>query len=243
MTVRAQHIPPHSRFPRHAHDWAQLVYATAGTLSVTLDTQSFVISPEQAAWIPPGVAHEVGSTLGAEFRSLWIARGVVCEEMHRPMIFKVRPLLRALVIEAAELDQGEGRSNYADRVIQLILDQLARVEPLPSSLPGPTSDPLVRMCQALHEDPSDKRSLLEWSATLNMSSRTLSRRFEVETGMSFRSWQRRLRLFRAIELLGTKSDITQLALTLGYASASAFIYAFRREFGSSPKEFVRVNSG
>ena len=242
VTVRAQQMPAHSRFPAHAHPWAQMVYATSGTLSVVLDTQSFVIPPEQAAWLPPGVRHQVGSMLGADFKSLWIAAEAVCSTMHRAMVFQVSPLLRALVIEAAALDGAKERGEYPDRVTRLILDQLSRVEPLPHALPWPTSEPLMRLCEALHEDPSDPRTLVTWSETLNMSLRTLSRRFQAETGMSFRSWQRRLRLFRAVESLRGESDVTQVALTLGYASASAFIYAFRQEFGVSPKGFVRTRS-
>jgi AraC-like DNA-binding protein len=235
-------MPEHSRFPAHAHPWAQMVYATSGTLSVVLDTQSFVISPEQAAWLPPGVKHQVGSMLGADFKSLWIAADVVCPTMHRPIVFQVSPLLRALVIEAAALDVANERGEYPDRVTRLILDQLVRVQPLPYSLPWPTSEPLMRLCESVYADPSDPRTLVSWSNTLNMSLRTLSRRFEAETGMSFRSWQRRLRLFRAVEILQGESDVTQIALTLGYASASAFIYAFRQEFGVSPKGFARTRA-
>jgi AraC-like DNA-binding protein len=55
----------------------------------------------------------------------------------------------------------------------------------------PTSEPLMRLCDTLYDDPSDPRTLISWSETLNMSLRTLSRRFEAEIGMSFRSWQRR----------------------------------------------------
>ena len=235
-------MPEHSRFPAHAHPWAQMVYATSGTLSVVLDTQSFVISPDQAAWLPPGVKHQVGSMLGADFKSLWIAADVVCPTMHRPIVFQVSPLLRALVIEAAALDEANERGEYSDRVTLLILDQLVRVQPLPYSLPWPTSEPLMRLCETVYTDPSDPGTLVSWSNTLNMSLRTLSRRFEAETGMSFRSWQRRLRLFRAVEILQGESDVTQIALTLGYASASAFIYAFRQEFGVSPKGFARTRA-
>lgn len=239
MTVRAQAIPAHSRFPAHSHAWAQMVYAVTGTLSVILNTQSFVISPEQAAWLPPHDKHQVGSVLGAEFRSLWIAPEAVNVGMERPFVFRVTPLLRALVIEAAALDLAEEEGGYRDRVTRLILDQLGRADPLPTSLPWPTSDPLVRLCETLQDDPGDTRSLVDWSQTLHMSPRTLSRRFEAETGLSFRSWQRRSRLFRAVELLDGATDVTGVALTLGYGSASAFIYAFRREFGSSPSNYLR----
>ena len=68
-----------------------------------------------------------------------------------------------------------------------------------------------------------------------MSERTLARRFEAAVGMSLRSWRRRLRLFKAIELL----DVTRTAMELGYGSTSAFVYAFRTDMGGSPQAYMR----
>src|SRR3712207_8293704 len=73
ITVRAQAIPARHQFPEHAHAWNQMVYAISGVLTVAVEGQSIVISPEQAVWLPTGLSHRVGSLLGAEFRSLWIA--------------------------------------------------------------------------------------------------------------------------------------------------------------------------
>ena len=72
-----------------------------------------------------------------------------------------------------------------------------------------------------------------------MSARTLARRFEAELGMSLRSWRRRLRLFKAVELLGGGVSVTRTAMALGYGSASAFVYAFRSEMGCSPQAYMR----
>jgi AraC-like DNA-binding protein len=72
-----------------------------------------------------------------------------------------------------------------------------------------------------------------------MSERTLTRRFEAELGMSLRSWRRRLRLFKAVELMGGGLDVTRTALELGYGSTSAFVYAFRTETGCSPQAYMR----
>jgi AraC-like DNA-binding protein len=72
-----------------------------------------------------------------------------------------------------------------------------------------------------------------------MSGRTLARRFEAEMGMGLRSWRRRLRLFKAIELLGGGLSVTQTAMELGYGSTSAFVYAFRTEMGCSPQAYMR----
>ncbi|HVZ07477.1 AraC family ligand binding domain-containing protein [Rhodopila sp.] len=67
ITVRAQSIPPRHYFPEHAHDWNQVVYAISGVLTVAVEGRSFVISPEQAVWLPTGIQHRVGTLPGAEF--------------------------------------------------------------------------------------------------------------------------------------------------------------------------------
>ncbi len=103
MTVRAQAIPARRYFPEHAHRWNQVVYAISGVLTVAVEGRSFVISPEQAVWLPTGLRHRVGSLLGAEFRSLWIADEAGRGLPGSPTVFGVPPLLQALIVEAAEI--------------------------------------------------------------------------------------------------------------------------------------------
>lgn len=62
-------------------------------------------------------------------------------------------------------------------------------------------------------------------------------------GLSLRSWRRRLRLFKAIELMGGGLDVTQTALELGYGSTSALVYAFRTDMGASPQAYMRGQGG
>jgi AraC-like DNA-binding protein len=239
MTVRAQSIPARHYFPEHAHAWHQMVYAISGVLTVAVEGQSFVISPEQAVWLPTGLRHRVGSLLGAEFRSLWIAEEVGDGLPASPTVFGVSPLLQALIVEAAEIEGQDEGDGYAGRVTTLILDQLRRAQPLPGALPWPRDGALVTLCQALYADPADPRSPEDWGREFGMSGRTLARRIEAELGMSLRSWRRRLRLFKAVELLGGGLGVTQTAMELGYGSTSAFVYAFRTDMGRSPQSYMR----
>src|SRR3954468_9046467 len=96
VTVRAQSIPARHYFPEHAHRWHQVVYAISGVLTVAVEGRSFAISPEQAVWLPTGLPHRVGSLLGAEFRSLWIADEAGAGLPTSPAGFGISPLLRAL---------------------------------------------------------------------------------------------------------------------------------------------------
>src|SRR5699024_7956142 len=111
-----------------------------------------------------------------------------------------------------ELQHEVDSDGYFDRVIQLILDQLRRAKPVPVALPWPRAEALARLCETLYADPADPRSAEEWGRVLGMSSRTLTRRFEADIGMSLRSWRRRMRLFKAIELLSGGTDVTRTAL-------------------------------
>ncbi|RAI57387.1 AraC family transcriptional regulator [Roseicella frigidaeris] len=243
MTVRAQSIPARHSFPEHAHAWNQVVHAISGVLTVAVDGRSFVISPEQAVWLPTGSRHRVGSLLGAEFRSLWLAEEAGAGLPESPTVFGVSPLLRALIIEAAAIEGQNDPDGYAGRVTGLILDQLRRARPLPGALPWPRAGSLVTLCEAVYTDPADARGPEDWGRDLGMSGRTLARRFEAELGMSLRSWRRRLRLFKAIEFLGGGLSVTQAAMALGYGSASAFIYAFRTEMGCGPQTYMRGAAG
>jgi len=240
MTVRAQSIPARHSFPEHAHDWNQVVYAIFGVLTIAVEGRSFVISPEQAFWLPAGLRHRVGSLLGAEFRSLWISEEAGRGLLGSPTVFGVTPLLKALIVEAADIEGMTGCDGSAGRVTELILDQLRRAQPLMSALPWPRGgSPLISLCEALYADPADPRGSGAWSRALGMSERTLARRFDAEVGMSLRSWRRRLRLFKAIELLGGGLDVTRTAMELGYSSTSAFVYAFRTGMGCTPQVYIR----
>lgn len=241
VTVRAQPIPARHFFPEHSHSWNQLVYAISGVLTVSTETKSFVLTPDQAAWLPTGTVHRVGSLLGAVYRSLWIADDAGTALPKSPTIFRMSPLLQALIVEATEIEGNEEarETGYSGRVTALILDQLARARPLPSALPWPRNAPLTTLCEALYLDPNDERGPEEWGMALNISTRTLARRFNVELGMSLRSWRKRLRLLRSIELLGDGRGVTQVAMDLGYSSTSAFVYAFRVEIGCSPQAYMR----
>jgi AraC-like DNA-binding protein len=240
LRVRAQFIPARHFFPEHTHRWHQMVYAISGALTVISEGGSLVISPEQAVWLPTGLCHRVGSLLGAEFRSLWIAHDTGRDlASASPTVFAVSPLLKALIIEATDIEGQDDDSGYAGRITHLILDQLRRARPLPTALPWPRDKALATVCEAIYADPADPRGPQEWGKVLGMSERTLARRFVTETGLSLRSWRRRMRLFRAIELLGGGMGVTRTAMELGYGSTSAFVYAFRLEMGSSPQAYMR----
>lgn len=241
IVSRSQHLPACHFFPMHKHRWNQFVYATSGTLVVTVAESWFVITPEQAIWVPTGVMHTTGSLNPVEFRNLYVADAPELGMPTTCQVYAVTPLLRALIVELEEKHR-ESDGDYVGKVNALIAAQLQRLQTLSFHLPWPRSPMLQKICEAIHANPADVRSVEDWALELGASTRTLSRRFERELGISLRLWRNKLRLFLALEWLSSDKSVTDIGLALGYASTSAFSYMFRQEMGCAPSQWRQAHS-
>jgi len=67
----------------------------------------------------------------------------------------------------------------------------------------------------------------------------LTQVFQQVEGLPLYRYQLRLRLARALDLVGRYDDLTALGLDLGFSSHSHFSAAFRQVYGRSPTEFRR----
>ena len=71
------------------------------------------------------------------------------------------------------------------------------------------------------------------------TSRTLTRLFRSETGLSFSQWRQQFRILEALRRLGRGQAVTTVALELGYDSPSAFIAMFRKALGKTPGQYFK----
>ncbi|MEG6507696.1 helix-turn-helix transcriptional regulator [Methyloligella sp. 2.7D] len=237
--LTSQSIPARHRFPLHNHVWDQLTYATEGLLQITVEEAWSVVTPQQAIWIPAGMRHTTGGLSDARYNSVYIAAGMASQMPQRCACLTVSPLLRALILELEAISDHKESEEYVERIDKLVVDQLHRLDKEDFCLPWPKSAMLRTISEVLYEAPDDARGLDYWAAELGVSPRTLTRRFEKEVGLSLRAWRHRLRLFRALEWLGSGRNVTGIALDLGYASTSAFSYMFRKEMGCSPTDWLK----
>lgn len=232
--LRSQNMAAREIFAPHTHRWNQFVYATSGTLVATIEDSWYVITPEQAIWVPSGVLHMTGALNGAAFRNLYVADSPALDMPDRCTVYSVTGLLRALIVELELAGQCNEADGYVDKLNDLVLEQLRRLPRQDFYLPWPRSQPLRKVCETLYANPADERGMDDWGLELGTSGRTLARRFEKEMGVTLREWRYKLRLFLALEWLGAGRNVTDVALDLGYASVSAFSYMFRREMGCPP---------
>jgi AraC-like DNA-binding protein len=107
-----------------------------------------------------------------------------------------------------------------------------------TTLPYPVSEKLLHISQQLNLFPDNNQSLGSWGRVVGASSRTLSRAFKNETGLTFSQWRIRLKLQTAIRQFYAGQPVTNVALNLGYRSISAFVFMFRTNMGKTPGQFV-----
>lgn len=100
-----------------------------------------------------------------------------------------------------------------------------------------------RVKLVLASDLARRWTLAEIGAEVRCSPVYLTQVFQQVEGMPLYRYQLRLRLARALDLLDRYSDLTALALELGFSSHSHFSAAFRSAYGRSPSDFKRSALG
>jgi AraC family transcriptional regulator len=94
-----------------------------------------------------------------------------------------------------------------------------------------------RVKLVLVSDLARRWTLAEIAAEVHGSPVYLTQVFQQVEGLPLYRYQLRLRLARALDLLGEYADLTSLAFDLGFSSHSHFSAAFRQLYGRSPSEF------
>ena len=158
----------------------------------------------------------------------------------------VSELLRAAILRAVDL--GDPRHDAETdarlrRLAPVLVDEIERAPETPLHLPLPRDPRARRVALALRDDPGDPRRAADWARIAGASERTLLRLFHRELGMSFGAWRQQARLLRALEGLAGGASVTEVALTVGFASPSAFIAMFRRALGESPGRYFQGRKG
>ncbi|MCX4471688.1 AraC family transcriptional regulator [Micromonospora sp. NBC_01655] len=208
----------------------QLYWSPDGILSARHGRRTAFIGSDEVFWVHRGVTHEVHA---ADRQTVYR----ICLREVPAALDGLRAGAAHIAVEAAELVLALADREYAERGASEARSRIM------TGL-GPRSQPAddrqaggpgvaVTVAMALANDPGDPTRLDEWAERLHVSVKTLQRDFDREFGMSYSQWRTRLRLRASLTLLPTR-PVGEVARRIGYASPSAFISAFVREYGCTP---------
>ncbi|MET8979565.1 helix-turn-helix transcriptional regulator [Streptomyces sp. NPDC004539] len=236
-----RHLAPGERIEAHRHDDHQIVHAGSGVLAVTTDAGTWFAPGTRALWIPAGTvhAHRAYGTLDLHLVGLPAHDNPL--GLTTPTALAVGPLLRELIRACAE-EPDDGGPERA-RLLAVLRDRLRTSPHHPHLLPTPTDPRLAAVCDLVHADPADPRTLARLATATGTGERTLSRLFRTDLGMTFPQWRTQSRLYHALRMLADGEPVTAVAHACGWASASAFVDVFRRAFGTTPGQHGRAASG
>ncbi|KLV04120.1 AraC family transcriptional regulator [Photobacterium aquae] len=224
----------------HYHDFSQLVYACRGVMTVETQRDLWVIPPQRAVWIPAGVRHKVVMHGCAEMRNFYVRPDLYPQLPNESTVISVTALLRELLLHLASPQAKTLSSDVLDRLIEVTLDQFLVARHVSFNLPVASDPRLRKVCEAIAENPNHQDSLLQWAERANVSSRTLSRLFRAEIGLSFVEYRQQARLFAALILLAQGMPVTRVALEVGFTSVSAFNRLFKQSFAVTPGAFMQI---
>jgi AraC-like DNA-binding protein/quercetin dioxygenase-like cupin family protein len=233
VRVSMADLPTGYALDRHAHDWPQLVYASAGVMTVWTQAGSWVAPPSWAVWVPGGVDHAIRFTGQSAMRSLYVRPGAGEGLPEDCTVVAVSPLLRELILRTVELGRLDDRRPADRAMAALIFEELTRHPAAAFDLPMP-ADPAARQAARLLENGDAGPDL---ARQVGLSRRTLERRFQDETGLSLGQWRRQARLLNALRGLAAGEAVKAVAERAGYRTPSAFVAAFRTAFGTTPGRY------
>lgn len=220
-------------WPEHSHPTHELIRTLSGVSKVSVGHRTWTITPALGLWVPAGVVHRGSAPAKTSYATTHFEIGVVDNAPPGPVALQITPLLR-LLLERLEEPALSARARSLTEAMVIDL-----VEPSPHQLLVclPTTPLLEPVVSALLADPGDPRSLEEWAADLGVSTRTVTRAFQADTGQGFAQWQAAVRMQRAAHRLAEGVRVIDVIDEVGYTSVSAFGAAFRRATGLSPREF------
>lgn len=222
----------------HSHTRGQLIGTRSGLLSIESLNKKWVVPITHAIWIPPTIEHSLSSHGSFSGWSLYVRESSCNCLPNIPCVLKISNLLYELINRTMTWDINTFDSRQ-ERLSEVLLDEVTTLQKMNLGISMPTDPILLKLAQSFLENLDDDRKIKDWACEGNMSSRTLTRKFTLETGFSFSEWKIRIRLLKALELLATGKQVKSIALELGYMNVSAFIATFKKVFGQTPKDYMK----
>ena len=215
----------------HDHPWGQLAYGTSGVMRVVAGDTIWFVPPTRAVWLPPRRPHKIVTQGEVAMRTLYLAAALTSGLSDIAIAMEVSPLLRELILHILQTGMLDRRIAEHNKLADVLTDLMREASPGDLRLSMPTDPRACTAAEWIQANPAERRDLSTLAQQVGCSLRTLQRLFARETGMSVETWRQRVRLINAVGYLCNGANVTDAALACGYNSTSAFIAAFKKQFG------------
>lgn len=232
LTIR---LFPVQRPISHVHDRPSLIWSHA-SLTLTTHIGSWPVPPERLTWVPAWTRFTLASAVARTATLILLDPGRARTVDRALAVLAPDPLLDALAgrLRAEPLFRQLARHR---RLLGVLLDLVRETPALPLLVRSAARTRFANLVEPSGQGPwPGPRDL---ALAVGRSRRTIDRNFVQELGVTAGRWRRQQRWARAMALLADGIPVKDVALDVGYKSPSAFVAAFRREMGVTPKKLMR----
>ena len=253
-------------FQSHYHDFHKLLYFESGSVSYYVEGETYELQPDDIVLVPAGEVHRPVIHSSAPYHRLILYLSPAFFERYRQQGValdrcfsscsgrgshvlrfgslrqsRIYPVLRELI--------REGRAGGVNKVapeaelyrtsvllqLLLLLDGLSGGDFSFPSASG-SNPQVIRILSYINSHLSEALSVDAVADACYLNRSYLMHLFRRETGYTLGAYITEKRLFAARTLIRSGVPVTDAALASGFSGYTSFYRAYRKKFGSTPKE-------
>ncbi|CAM3070960.1 MULTISPECIES: helix-turn-helix transcriptional regulator [Vibrio] len=221
----------------HTHSWHQIIFPIEGLLQSDIGGKCVVVPHNGMLYIPANTVHKSIAITDTQFLAIYLNPDKFIQYGAQPKSCFVSPFIKELILVLFDNGTRAQSESNITHLLMVLQDQIALASCYEIPLLIPTDKRLLSIFVQLKQQPDLSFTLRDWATKVGASERTLSRLCAKEFAQSFAMWRRNIRLVLSLQLLSSNKSIQEIAIELGYASDSAYIYAFKKMFNQTPSKY------
>lgn len=222
----------------HSHDAGQLTQLDRGVLFIEATEGRWLVPCGRVGWIPALSRHTAYSHTAVSGHSLYLNRELCTRMPSKPCVLEMTDLGAAIL---ARLFTQKSTDSIQPALLEVLINELNNAKQEAWQLPIPQDARLQQLTMRLLKDVGNTCSSADWAKQIGMSTRSLSRRFSAETGMTLVRWRQLARLMQALEWLQMGKSVEWVAQASGYSNTSAFINVFKQYMDTTPSKWTKLD--
>ena len=248
----------------HYHTFHKIIEFLGGESGYGVEGKQYLLQPGDLVLVPQGCIHRPEAEPNAPYerRILYLSpeflrrAGGSCDlaacfdRAREEFRFVVHPAdgtggAQLAALEAAEREDAFGRELLAQSLLFQFLIGLNRAmagNTLQYAKPAAYDRKIESILRYLSEHLTEPVSIDDLAARFFVSKYHMMRQFRAQTGYTIHGYLTGKRLMRARAMIAAGTPVLQASEESGFGDYSAFLRAYRKQFGAAPNQEKRANT-
>ena len=248
----------------HYHTFHKIIEFLGGESGYGVEGKQYLLQPGDLVLVPQGCIHRPEAEPNAPYerRILYLSPEFLCraggscdlaacfDRAREEFRFVVHPAdgtggAQLAALEHAEREDAFGRELLAQSLLFQFLIGLNRAmadDLLQYAKPAAYDRKIESILRYLSEHLTEPVSIDDLAARFFVSKYHMMRQFRAQTGYTIHGYLTGKRLMRARAMIAAGTPVLQASEESGFGDYSAFLRAYRKQFGAAPNQKKRANT-